>query len=107
MDGRRKAMKRVEVRVRKFEAVSRTSGGALAERRTRVSDYGSAEGSEDVKTWEEVGYRRQSVVRFLETLGRGDVIAITEGTGGDKLALTFVYYYPRPDKDDAGNIGRY
>jgi hypothetical protein len=98
----RKAMSRVGVRVRKFEAVSGTGSLALTERRTLVTDYGSAEGAEDVKKWEEVGHRRQCVVRFLETLGRGDVIAITEGTMEAKMALTFVYYYTGSD-----DIGRY
>lgn len=99
-------MARVGVRVRKFEAVSGTSSLPLSERGTKVTDYGSAEG-EDVKNWVEVGYRRQCVARFLETLSRGDIIAITEGVAGAKMALTFVYYYTGPDKDEAGNIGRY
>jgi hypothetical protein len=102
----RKVMARVGVRVRKFEAVSGTGSLAPTERRTRVTDYGSVEG-EDVKTWEEVGYCRQCVVRFLEVLDRGSIIAITEGMSGAKMALTFVYYYTGPDKDEAGNIGRY
>jgi hypothetical protein len=100
-------MTRVGVRVRKFEAVAGTGSLAPTERRTRVTDYGSAEGAEDVKKWEEVGHRRQCVVRFLETLERGDVIAITEGTMGAKMALTFVYYYTGPERDEPGNIGRY
>jgi hypothetical protein len=100
-------MSRVGVRVRKFEAVSGTGSLALTERRTHVTDYGSAEGSEDVKKWEEVGPRRQCVVRFLEALERGSVIAITEGTTGSRMALTFVYYYSEPDRDEAGDIGRY
>jgi hypothetical protein len=100
-------MAMVGVRVRKFEAVSGMSNLEKLEGRTRVTDYGSAEGSDDVKKWEETGHRRQCVVRFLEMLGRGDVIAITEGTMGAKMALTFVYYYTGPDKDESGNIGRY
>jgi hypothetical protein len=98
---------KVGVRVRKFEVVAGTGSLAPAERRTHVTDYGSAESAEDVKKWEEMGHRRQCVVRFLETLGRGDVIAITEGTMGAKMALTFVYYYSGPERDEAGNIGRY
>jgi hypothetical protein len=35
------------------------------------------------------------------------VIAITEGTMGAKMALTFVYYYTGHERDEAGNIGRY
>lgn len=97
-------MTRVGVRVRKFEAVSGTSNLATTERRTSVTDYGSAEGAEDVKKWEETGHRRQCVVRFLETLERGDVVAITEGTMGARMALTFVYYYTRSERDEAGSI---
>lgn len=100
-------MSRVGVRVRKFEAALGMGNLPASEQKTKVVDHGSAEGSEDVKTWVEAGYRRQCVARFLETLERGDVIAITEGTGGIKMALTFVYYYTGPDKDEAGNIGRY